>query len=162
MADIVGVDRFVPVGYSMGGAVAQLVWKRHRRRVGGLVLCATASHFNGTRVEQINFLGLGGLAAMARLTPPAVRRTIAARYRRDRHADWATWAREQTARSDWRAVLEAGAALGRFRSDPWLTEIDVPVSVVMTLADSMVPVARQRRLSELIDDVVVFPVDGGP
>ena len=160
MADIVGVDRFVPVGYSMGGAVAQLVWKRHRRRVGGLVLCATASHFNDTRVEQINFLGLGGLAAMARLTPPAVRRTIAARYRRDRHADWATWAREQTARSDWRAVLEAGAALGRFRSDPWLTEIDVPVSVVMTLADSMVPVARQRRLSELLDDVVVFPVAG--
>ena len=160
MADIVGVDRFVPVGYSMGGAVAQLVWKRHRRRVGGLVLCATASHFNDTRVEQINFLGLGGLAAMARLTPPAVRRTIAARYRRDRHADWATWAREQTARSDWRAVLEAGAALGRFRSDPWLTEIDVPVSVVMTLADSMVPVARQRRLSELLDDVVVFPVEG--
>jgi len=160
MADIVGVDRFVPVGYSMGGAVAQLVWKRHRRRVGGLVLCATATHFNDTRVEQINFLGLGGLAAMARLTPPAVRRTIAARYRRDRHADWATWAREQTARSDWRAVLEAGAALGRFRSDPWLTEIDVPVSVVMTLADSMVPVARQRRLSELLDDVVVFPVAG--
>jgi len=160
MADIVGVDRFVPVGYSMGGAVAQLVWKRHRRRVGGLVLCATASHFNGTRVEQINFLGLGGLAAMARLTPPAVRRTIAARYRRDRHADWAAWAREQTARSDWRAVLEAGAALGRFRSDPWLTEIDVPVSVVMTLADSLVPVARQRRLSELLDDVVVFPVAG--
>ena len=71
MADIVGVDRFVPVGYSMGGAVAQLVWKRHRRRVGGLVLCATATHFNDTRVEQINFLGLGGLAAMARLTPPA-------------------------------------------------------------------------------------------
>ncbi|MET0910170.1 MAG: hypothetical protein ABWZ99_11920, partial [Ilumatobacteraceae bacterium] len=88
------------------------------------------------------------------------RRTIAARYRRDRHADWATWAREQTARSDWRAVLEAGAALGRFRSDPWLTEIDVPVSVVMTVADSLVPVARQRRLSELLDDVVVFPVAG--
>ena len=109
MADIVGVDRFVPVGYSMGGAVAQLVWQRHRRRVGGLVLCATASHFNGTRVEQINFLGLGGLAAMARLTPPAVRRTIAARYRRDRHADWATVG----TRADGALGLAGGARSGR-------------------------------------------------
>lgn len=160
MTDVVGVQRFIPVGYSMGGAIAQEVWHRHPDRVAGVVLGATASHFNSTRLEHVNVLGLGGLAAVARLTPATVRRTIATRYRRDRHADWAPWAREQTARTDWRAVLEAGAALGRFRSDPWIAAIDVPVSVVITLRDSMVPVARQRRLTELIGDVVVFPVDG--
>jgi 3-oxoadipate enol-lactonase len=160
MADAVGVDRFIPVGYSMGGAVAQQVWKRHADRVNGIVLCATAGHFNGTALEQVNFLGLGGLAALARLTPTSWRRTVAERYRRDRHADWAPWARDQTSRSDWRAVLEAGAALGRFRSDSWISDVDVPAAVVLTLRDSLVPIARQRRLAELIPDVAVFPVDG--
>ena len=42
LADALGVQRFIPVGYSMGGPVAQLVWKRHRSRIDGLVLCATA------------------------------------------------------------------------------------------------------------------------
>ena len=42
VADALGVDRIVPVGYSMGGAVAQLVARRHPDRVAGLVLCSTA------------------------------------------------------------------------------------------------------------------------
>lgn len=160
MADVVGVERFVIVGYSMGGAIAQCLWRRHRNRVRGVVLCATATHFNSTRLEQVNFLGLGGLAVMARLTPTALRRSVAARYRRDRHADWAPWAREQTARTDWRAVIEAGAALGRFRSDRWIAGLDVPAAVVTTLRDSMVPLSRQRHLAELIPDAVVLPVHG--
>ncbi len=35
LADALGIDRFVPVGYSMGGPVAQLIWRRHRRAGGG-------------------------------------------------------------------------------------------------------------------------------
>ena len=160
MADVVGVEQFVVVGYSMGGAIAQCLWRRHRNRVSGVVLCATATHFNGTRLEHVNFLGIGGLAVMARLTPSVLRRSVAARYRRDRHADWALWARQQTARTEWRAVLEAGAALGRFRSDPWIGELDAPAAVITTLHDSMVPLSRQRRLAELIPHALVLPVDG--
>ncbi len=160
MADAVGVDTFVPVGYSMGGAIAQQVWRRHPDRVGGIVLCATAGHFNGTAHEHVNFLGLGGLAALARVTPPALRRSAVERYRRSRHTDWAQWARDQTARSDFRTVLEAGADLGRFRSDRWLSDVNVPVAVVVTLHDSMVPLSRQRLLAEVIPDAVVFPVAG--
>jgi 3-oxoadipate enol-lactonase len=159
MADVLGIDRFVAVGYSMGGAVAQHLWRRHPRRVSGLVLCATATTFNGTAAEQVNFLTLGGLAALARLTPAAVRRSLVDRYRRDRHADWAQWAWEQSSRADWRAVLEAGAALGRFRSDSWITSADVPTAVVMTMRDSTVPVSRQRRLVELLPDPAVYCVD---
>jgi 3-oxoadipate enol-lactonase len=160
LADAVGLHTFIPVGYSMGGAIAQQVWRRHRSRLAGIVLCATASHFNGTRIERASFLGLGGLAVVARLTPPTVRRSVVARYRRDRHADWAQWARDQSARTDWRAVLEAGAALGRFRSDPWISGLDVPAAIALTMHDSMVPMTRQRHLAALIPDATVFPVDG--
>ncbi|HEY5695927.1 MAG TPA: alpha/beta fold hydrolase, partial [Acidimicrobiales bacterium] len=41
LADVLGIDRFIPVGYSMGGLIAQLTWHRHPDRVGGLVLGAT-------------------------------------------------------------------------------------------------------------------------
>ena len=164
MADIVGVDRFVPVGYSMGGAVAQLVWRRHRRRVGGLVLCATASQFNGTRdrADQLPRPRRAGRAG----PPDAARRrarTIAARYRRDRHADWAPGHVEQTARYG----LAGGARGGRRARQ-------VPVRSVAhrdrrpgvgghdDAPTRSVPVARQRRLSECSTTSVVFPVDGGP
>jgi 3-oxoadipate enol-lactonase len=161
MADTVGLESFVAVGYSMGGAVAQHLGRRHPDRLAGIVLCATASRFSGTPLQRLSFIGLDGLAAAARVTPAVVRRTIADRYRRNRHADWAPWALDQTARTDWRAVLEAGGALGRFRSDGWVGSLETPVAVVLTLSDAMVPLARQRRLAELIPAADVFPVDGG-
>src|SRR5436309_15731104 len=36
LADVLEIDRFIPVGYSLGGPVAQLLWKRHPDRVAGL------------------------------------------------------------------------------------------------------------------------------
>ncbi|HUR17824.1 MAG TPA: alpha/beta fold hydrolase [Acidimicrobiales bacterium] len=32
LAQVLGIDRLIPVGYSMGGPVAQLLWRRHRHR----------------------------------------------------------------------------------------------------------------------------------
>ena len=40
-ADVLGIERFIAVGYSMGGPIAQLLWRRHPELVDGLVLCAT-------------------------------------------------------------------------------------------------------------------------
>ncbi|MEZ5166987.1 MAG: alpha/beta fold hydrolase [Acidimicrobiales bacterium] len=33
LADVLGIDRFVVAGYSMGGPISQLVWRRHPDRV---------------------------------------------------------------------------------------------------------------------------------
>jgi pimeloyl-ACP methyl ester carboxylesterase len=41
-------ERLTVVGYSMGGMVAQLLWRRHPERVAGLVLCATARNVRGS------------------------------------------------------------------------------------------------------------------
>ena len=46
LADVLGVERFVAVGYSMGGPVAMLTRRRHPERVSGLVLCATSARFS--------------------------------------------------------------------------------------------------------------------
>lgn len=162
MADAVGVDQFIPVGYSMGGAVAQLLARDHADRLQGVVLCATAPHFNGLRNERVNFAGLTGLAAVARVTPPPARRWLTDRfYLQRKRSDWEPWAVAEAERHNWRMLLEAGRALGTFRSDEWLGELDLPVSVVLTTADGVVPPARQRLLPELIPGARVFPIAAG-
>jgi len=162
VADAVGLDRFVTLGYSLGGAVAQLVGRRHRTRLRGLVLVATASHFNVRRTERLSFLGLTGLAAAARVTPPRAHRWVTNQlYLQRRTSSWEAWAAQQAADHSWRMIAEAGGALGRFRSDDWLGEIDVPTSVVLTTRDQVVPLARQMKMLEAIPGAEAFHVEGG-
>src|SRR5947209_1940927 len=79
MADVLAIDRFIPVGYSMGGPVAQLLWKRHTDRVGGLVLCATSRNFGGRPPERAFFSMLPFVSAAARMTPAPVWRGFTGR-----------------------------------------------------------------------------------
>ena len=53
LAAALGLERIIPVGYSMGGPVAQLLWRRHRHLVAGLVLCATSASFRDSRRERV-------------------------------------------------------------------------------------------------------------
>ena len=162
MADAIGLDRFIVFGYSMGGAVAQLVWRRHRERLLGMVLTATASHFKSRRDERLSFLGLTGLAAVARYTPAQIRRWLTDQlYLQRKTGSWEPWAVQEAAHHDWRMILEAGGAIGRFRSDDWLGEIDVPTSVIVTMKDEVVPVRRQIHLFESIPTAAAFRVDAG-
>ena len=159
--DALGIDSCIPVGYSMGGPVAQLVWQRHRDRVDGLVLCATATHFARSREERLSFLGLSGLAALARLTPPQARRWLTEQMYLQRKVEtWEPWAIQEASLHDWRTVLEAGRAIGNFSSRDWLAEVDVPTSVIITMRDRVVPLRRQIRLFETIKDAEAFRVDG--
>lgn len=161
VATSLGVERFIPVGYSMGGAIAQLVWRRHAHRVAGLVLCATAAEFGTRPTATARTVGLGGLAALARVTPSPAQRWISNRMYLDRKQGyWDPSAIETAAGHDWRMVLEAGAALGTFRSDWWIGRVDVPTSVVIPAADHIVDPARQRRLAGSIPGAVVFPTPG--
>lgn len=161
VCDILGIERFIPVGYSMGGPIAQLIWRQHADRVAGLVLCATSGYFVTSREERLSFLGLSGLAAVARLTPLQARRWLTAQlYLQRKTEQWEPWAVQEASMHDWRTVLEAGKAIGSFSSRPWLAEVDVPTSVVITMRDRVVPVRRQVRLFESIKGAEAFRVDG--
>jgi 3-oxoadipate enol-lactonase len=159
--DVLGIERGIPVGYSMGGPVAQLLWKRHPDRVDGLVLCATAGYFATSREEKLSFLGLSGLAAVARLTPLQARRWLTEQlYLQRKSSAWEPWAVQEAGLHDWRTVLEAGRSIGSFSSREWIGEVDVPTSVVITMRDRVVPVRRQVRLFEAITGAEAFRVDG--
>lgn len=156
-----GIDTFIPIGYSMGGPIAQLVWKRHRERVTGLVLCATAPYFAARRNERRMLLGLTGLATMARVAPEGAKVWLTEQlYLQRKTMQWEPWAIQQAATHDWRMVLEAGRAIGNFSSTEWLADIDVPVSNVLTMRDQVVPLRRQVKLFEQIPDTEAFRIDG--
>ncbi len=161
VCDVLGIDRVIPVGYSMGGPVAQLIWRRHAARVQSLVLCATAPYFLTSREEKLGFMGLSGMAALARLTPVQARQWLTEQVYLQRKTDqWEPWAIQEASLHDWRMVLEAGRAIGKFNSREWIDEIDVPTSVVITMRDRVVPVRRQVRLFEGIHRAEAYRVDG--
>jgi 3-oxoadipate enol-lactonase len=162
IADVLGINTFIPVGYSMGGTIAQLLWHRHESRVRGLVLCSTAPHFTTSREERLGFLGLTGLAALSRLTPTQTRDWLTEQIYLQRKSEGVEpWAIAQMATHDWRHILEAGSAIGNFNSLDWLPGIDVPTSVVLTTQDTVVPLERQQRLIESIPGAHAFEVGAG-
>lgn len=157
-----GVGPVVAIGYSMGGPVAQLLWHRHPEMVAGLVLCATSASFLSRPEERMWFAGVDGLARVARMAPPGVVAVLGQRMMtaRLRSGPLHEWARTEVTRANPRTVLEAGAALGRFRSTDWIGEVDVPAAVVVTDHDRVVPTSRQERLADAIAGATVHHVDG--
>lgn len=165
LADVLGIDTFVAAGYSMGGAVAQRVWRQHPHRVDGLVLAATSDRFQLTFYERLFFTGLE-LGMVAARGVSSSRATLAASRSAARAldlvpADIHDWALAQfRSTSPW-AVGQALAALGRHHSRPWLGRIDVPTAVVVTTSDHVIPPARQVGLARAIPGATLHEVDAG-
>jgi 3-oxoadipate enol-lactonase len=162
LVDTLGLERVIPVGYSMGGPIAQLLWRRHPCIVDALVLCATSRTFNGTRRERAMFGLLSGASATARHMTDAQRAALAMRLMNRRSTDVSSWtsALETMASHDWMAIIEAGRAIGRFDSTSWASTIDVPTGVVVTTRDRVVPSWRQLDLAAAIPGATVHPVNG--
>jgi 3-oxoadipate enol-lactonase len=161
LADELGIDTFIPVGFSMGSLVAQQVWRRHRDRVDGLVLCAAAATFSRATHER---LAAGVFAALLEaLGPPPGRRLDPARL--PVLDDFVTsdriWALGQFQATSYGAMMRALAEITRFDSTPWIADIDVPTSVLIPLRDRVIPPRHQRWIAEQIPDAHAVTVDAG-
>lgn len=155
-----GLERFVAVGYSMGGAVAQLMWRRHHERVSGLVLCATSGSFVGTRRERLLSRCLPAWTSVVGVAPVLGRRFVGATLvERFEGSPWLEWASSELGRAHPAHMLSGASALARFSSVEWLGQVDVPVAVVVTATDALVPARRQRALAAAIPGAQTFEVD---
>ena len=161
VADELGIDRFIPVGYSMGGPITQLVWRRHPDRVDGLVLCATARSFTPRRAsDRLLLTSLLGMSAAARVTPPQIRAQVMSRVLRGRlhSTPLGRWAAREVQRGDQAAILQAAWAVGSFDSRRWITDVDAPTAVVVTVHDQLVPAWRQIKLANAIPGATIHRV----
>jgi len=163
LLDALGVEAAIPVGYSMGGPIAQLMWQRHPDRTDGLVLCATAARFRDRGSDRALQGVVTGLSLAARAAPSWMHKRVTERLVVGRYdsSPLGCWAREQSRFNDLRTIIEAGHAVGSYDARSWLGGIDVPTAIVMTSYDTTVPPARQQFMADTIPGARVVPVDGG-
>ncbi len=163
----------IVAGYSMGGPIAQLLWRRHPELVSGLVLCATSYRFvTGTR-ERFIFSSMMATAIGTTRTGELLSRAPAASMRRwgrrgarattpaVRPANLRAWAAGEMRRHDSVKIMEAGHAIGSYNARRWIGEIDVPTTVLVTERDRAIDPGEQRKLAAAIPGAIVQPHDDG-
>ena len=163
LAEVLGIGKFIAVGYSMGGMVAQLLYRRHPELLSGLVLCATARNVLGSPAEKLVALSLPTAAAAIRwnpfLQPMSAEVLGMALLGPVDDPETARQARAQLRRTTLATSFSAIQAVCEFTSHRWIGQVDVPTAVVVTSRDRIVPVSRQLKLARAIPGASVHEVD---
>jgi pimeloyl-ACP methyl ester carboxylesterase len=149
----------IVAGYSMGGAIAQLMARDHPDVISGLVLSATCQHFQDDATRKLwKWMGAFGLALG--LAPRPLYTAAFKRAGIERNEVTAWWLSELM-RHQSRDVAEAGRELGRFDSRPWLGSVTgIPTATVLTTSDQAVVPAKQRELAAALDSTIFeAPID---
>jgi len=168
LLEVLGIDSAIAVGYSMGGPVAQLLWRRHPAKVDGLVLCATSHSFVPGVRERLVFTSamaaaagttrLGGLVAS---WPHSVVKQWVPVSTRGRPNSIQLWAAAEMRRHDWRMILEAGHAIGHYDARQWIGEVDIPTAVMVTVRDRALEPSQQEKLAMSIPGAAVHRIEDG-
>ena len=162
--DELGIERAIIAGYSMGGAIAQLIWRQHPDKVAGLVLCSVARNFRGATRERLFFPVLSAatqtMAGHALTRVEQLAATLPEVPSMDR-SDPASWGRAEFRSTSAWTFPEVLGELGRFNSASWIGEVDVPTAVVVTERDHTIPQRRQRKLAATIEGATLYSAPGG-
>ncbi|OBH88799.1 hypothetical protein A5678_15460 [Mycobacterium sp. E2733] len=154
--DVLGIDRVVVCGYSLGGPVAMEFVRRHKDRVAGLVLESTTLAFPNRRdkIAGLMFRALRPLADRSR----GVGRSLPLRYyNRIRAGDrqtvaWWPWLCGELVRCHPRVLVDVILAEYAFDFRPWVGSLaGLPATVVVTTRDRAVPPRDQRGMARLLD-----------
>ncbi|CAB4881640.1 MAG: alpha/beta fold hydrolase [Actinobacteria bacterium] len=141
-ADAIGATS---VGYSMGGAITQLLAHDHRDSISGVVMCATSAQFSSPQMKRLwrampalrLALGVGGVTAFERALgqmgfPKSPR---------------SEWVAAELSRGSSRDIAEAGKELGRHDASGLLASIKHPAASVVTTLDRSIAPEFQRKLA---------------
>lgn len=144
-----GLPPAVIVGYSMGGAVAQLIARDHPDVMSALILSGTAQHWQDPELKRSwRALELAGIAM--RVSPNGFW-SFGLKRVGMRPSQGTAWLRSEITRHNPSDILEAGRELSRFDSRPWLAPQPVPAAVVLTTKDTVVPPRKQRDLAATLN-----------
>jgi pimeloyl-ACP methyl ester carboxylesterase len=140
-----GLAPALVVGYSMGGAIAQLMAHEHPDAVRGLVLSGTAQHWQDAETRRV-WRAMGALGLTLSVAPRSTWRSGFRRVGLEESPQTA-WPLSEMLRHQARDLAEAGRELGRFDSRPWLPSVKAPSAVVLTTRDTAVAPRKQRELA---------------
>lgn len=148
-----GVGPAIVCGYSMGGPIAMLLWRRHPDVVAGLVFEATALEWRSSVRERLVWRAMSIVERVLRSarSKSVIDRVIRELLERcpelEAHRGWLEG---EARRGDPEAIAEAGRALGRYDARPFAGEVDVPTAVVVTTDDQLVRPSKQRALADAV------------
>jgi 3-oxoadipate enol-lactonase len=158
----------IALGYSMGGAIIQYLWRRHPQHVAALVLAATNYRARVARHEELvvlplfaAMLGLGNVVELFGHLPKGLLKRFLPRLADQLHEDDTRWALDELRRASLRMVIESGREMALHDASAWLHEIDVPTAVVCTQRDRAIPPRHQREMAALIAGCELFEYDDG-
>ncbi|MFN8024932.1 MAG: alpha/beta hydrolase [Acidimicrobiia bacterium] len=173
LLDTLHTGPVVVAGYSMGGAIAQLLARQRPDLVAGMVLCATAAQLpigpgGGHPLDAALVVAANGARLSGHVThlPTAPVRLAAGAVgavrtlRATTPTDFVRWAVDELRRHDVRILLEAARAAGRHDAREWIGEVRAPAAVVLTARDRLVPADRQLATAEALR-ASVHEVAGG-
>lgn len=164
LLDVLELAHVTAVGYSLGGALAQVFWRRHPARVSAMVLCSTAMRWTGNIADR-SFFTL--LRAATHLLRPTARERVHLLAQglppvpEPLRGDLRTWARQELLTTSLWSLPEILAELGRYDSSRWMGDVTVPTAVVVTSRDRAIPTVRQRALADRVPDALVWEAPGG-
>ena len=148
LLEFLGLSQAAIVGLSIGGLIAQELYRQRPDLVRALILCDTAAKIGSEDMWAIRMTAIeaGGVASVA---DGVLERWFSAGYRTSRQQDFAGW-RLMLARTDKAGYLAACGALRAADLRPFCREIRVPTLCVVGEEDSSTPVALVRELAESI------------
>lgn len=153
----------VACGYSMGGPIAMLLWRRHPHLVAGLVLEATALEWRASLRERLVWKAIGIIELALRIGPSRGLVERALREAIDQAPDLApyrSWLKAELRRGDPADLADAGRALGDYDARSFAGDVDVPTAVVVTTSDRLVRPRKQRALAKAVPGATVHELDG--
>lgn len=153
LVEHLGLGPVVVLGYSMGGSIGLLMWRRHPHTVAGLVLQSTALHWRAALRERLMWSSMAGLEYVLRFGVP---HSLSERYLRaacELNPDLLPvlpWLRAEALRGNPSDLAAAGRGLSAFDARPFASRIDVPVAVVVSAEDLLVRPEGQRELAATV------------
>ena len=154
-----GLGPAIVCGYSMGGPIAMLLWRRHPDLVAGLVLEATALEWRTSPFERFIWRTM---SLVERAMRSARSKSVVDRLLREvletcpSLIDHRGWLQGEFRRGDPAAIATAGRAIGNYDARPFASSVDVPAAVVVTTKDRLVRPSKQRALAAAIPDAQRF------
>lgn len=166
-----GTGPALVAGYSMGGPISQLVWKRHSPLVSGLVQCATSDKLTPGRVERLALgtvsIAVAGTTRIGQI-PAALPRWIARRVLPgelnelvEEPESTSKLALREIRGHNVRMLMEAGYAISQYDGSSFTRDIQVPTSVVLTLHDTAILEKSQMDMARRIRTSRIFPIADG-
>ena len=152
----------IVVGYSMGGSIGLLMWRRHPEKVAGLVLQSTALQWRSALHERVLWNSMAGLEYVLRFAVP---HGLTERYLRnaaDQNPDLLPvlpWLKAEALRGNPSDLAAAGRGLSAFDARPYAGRVDVPAAVIVSKRDRLIWADRQRELADAIPGAKVIEID---